>query len=164
MTDAGQLQPRVGARVLLLDGDGRVLLIHERIDVGTHWLTPGGGVEAGESLPLAAARELYEETGITVALGAGAESVHVLRREWHWQGAGWDQTDHFFLVRLGEVPEISPGALTAMEQETLIEMRWWTRAELRAVTDELIQPVDLVEVLDRVDRLGQAGPPTARVI
>ena len=39
----GALRPRSGARVVLLDPDGRVLLIHERIESGTHWLTPGGG-------------------------------------------------------------------------------------------------------------------------
>ena len=49
---------RVGGRVLVVDASQRVLLIHERIEDGTtHWLTPGGGVEAGEQPAEAARRE-----------------------------------------------------------------------------------------------------------
>ena len=51
-------------RALLVDGD-RILLAHHRIDDEyTVWTGPGGGVEAGETLVEALARELYEETGL----------------------------------------------------------------------------------------------------
>lgn len=53
----------VGARVVLCDGDGRVLLI-QRSDNG-YWSLPAGAVEIGESIAEAAARELREETGLT---------------------------------------------------------------------------------------------------
>ena len=43
---------------------GRILLIrHEKRGV-EHWLLPGGGVRAGETLTAALQRELAEETGI----------------------------------------------------------------------------------------------------
>ncbi|GIW26147.1 MAG: DNA mismatch repair protein MutT [Meiothermus sp.] len=54
----------VGAGVLLLDEQNRVLLQH-RTD--THdWSTPGGACELGESLEATARRELLEETGLEV--------------------------------------------------------------------------------------------------
>ena len=54
----------VGAGVLLLDIQGRVLLQH-RTD-SHDWSTPGGACELGESLEQTARRELKEETGLEV--------------------------------------------------------------------------------------------------
>jgi 8-oxo-dGTP diphosphatase len=57
------------ALVLLVDGQGRVLMQHRSVDAPispNRWGLPGGHVEDGED-PLAAAhRELLEETGLTV--------------------------------------------------------------------------------------------------
>jgi ADP-ribose pyrophosphatase YjhB (NUDIX family) len=52
----------VGARGVLRDGDGRVLLIR-RADNG-HWALPAGALEIGESIAEAATREVFEETGL----------------------------------------------------------------------------------------------------
>lgn len=54
----------VGAGVLLLDEQNRVLLQH-RTD-SHDWGTPGGACELGESLEQTARRELLEETGLEV--------------------------------------------------------------------------------------------------
>lgn len=139
---------RVGARLLLLDADGRVLLIHERYDDdgNTHWLTPGGGVEGDEDLRVAAVREAFEETGIEVELAADAPEVLTTRRLWNWRDLHFDQTDHFFLARVPSGLPVVPQALTAVEQQTLIGHRWWTVEELRA-TDEVIVPPGLGDLL-----------------
>lgn len=52
-----------GACVLVFDESGR-LLLQRRSDSGD-WGTIGGALEPGESLEEAAARELWEETGLT---------------------------------------------------------------------------------------------------
>lgn len=55
------------SRLVLLDPDDRVLLMHgfEPEDpASTWWFTPGGGLEGDETREQAALRELAEETGI----------------------------------------------------------------------------------------------------
>ncbi len=52
----------VAGAVIVLDGDGRVLLMR-RTDNG-RWGLPGGSLEPGESFEQAARRELAEETGL----------------------------------------------------------------------------------------------------
>lgn len=53
-----------GARVLMEDDQGRFLILLDK-ESGT-WGVPSGGMEPGESLLTTAARELHEETGLTL--------------------------------------------------------------------------------------------------
>jgi ADP-ribose pyrophosphatase YjhB (NUDIX family) len=57
---ADSVVPAVSA--IVTDADGRILLIR-RTDNG-YWSIPGGGLEPGESLRQAVAREVNEETGM----------------------------------------------------------------------------------------------------
>lgn len=54
----------LGVRAIVLDGKGRVFLVRHTYVPG--WHLPGGGVEAGESLQDAVAKELQEEGNIRV--------------------------------------------------------------------------------------------------
>lgn len=68
--------PGVGAAVLVLDEQRRVLLIKrgpETFRAGL-WAVPAGFVDYGEDVRVAAARELEEETGLSAEIG---DVVHV---------------------------------------------------------------------------------------
>jgi 8-oxo-dGTP pyrophosphatase MutT (NUDIX family) len=52
----------VGVRAVILDADGKVFLVRHSYVAG--WHLPGGGVESGETLHTALARELREEGNI----------------------------------------------------------------------------------------------------
>src|SRR5262245_49898429 len=70
---------RLAAKLLFLDEEDRVLLIHAK-DPRSHelcWYPVGGGVEAGETLQQAATREAREETGLDVL----PEGSHVWTRD-----------------------------------------------------------------------------------
>lgn len=55
----------VGCSAVLFDPTGDKVLLTRRADNG-QWVLPGGGLELGESLAEACAREVLEETGLTV--------------------------------------------------------------------------------------------------
>lgn len=140
---------RVAARVLLLDGEGRVLLFcgsdPDRPQDGTWWITPGGGVEQGESLEQAARREVLEETGHVLDGDLGPV---VLRRTVRFsvEGQEYEQSEHFFQVTVAHF-WIDRARWTDLEHRMLLSHRWWTSAEL-AGTTETIYPEALLDLLE----------------
>ena len=60
--------PKLGARALIVI-DGKAVLIHRKHAGREYWVSPGGTVEAGESLEEAVKREVFEEVGIRVEVG-----------------------------------------------------------------------------------------------
>jgi 8-oxo-dGTP pyrophosphatase MutT (NUDIX family) len=128
---------RHAARILLVDGAGRVLLLKWRLESGDHvWITPGGGLGAGESHPEAAIRELEEEVGLRdVQLGP---CVWLREHVFNWNGRAYRQRERFYLVRV-EAHEVDRSGNDEDELLVLEEFRWWTLPKLEA-SDETFAP------------------------
>jgi ADP-ribose pyrophosphatase YjhB (NUDIX family) len=68
----------LGARAMVIDGAGRIFLIkHSYVD---GWHLPGGGVETGETLLEALARELAEEGNIHLGSAPQLYAVYFNKR------------------------------------------------------------------------------------
>ncbi|MBL9046369.1 MAG: NUDIX hydrolase [Tabrizicola sp.] len=119
-----KFKPRLAARALILQED-RLLLVNAY--PGAHlglWCAPGGGCEAGQSLPENLAREVMEETGLTIAVGPP-----VLVNEFHDPKTGFHQVDLFFRCQLvaGDLD-----ATWADPEGVVTDRRFFSRTELAA--------------------------------
>jgi 8-oxo-dGTP pyrophosphatase MutT (NUDIX family) len=122
---------RQAARVVLLDPADRVLLLEAsdpaRPAKGHWWELPGGGIEGGEPSADAAARELYEETGIEgVEMGPCVWRHHAT---FTFAGYHFDQHEHVHVAR-GEGGDYRPAGLEALEAIAFKGARWWPLDEL----------------------------------
>jgi 8-oxo-dGTP pyrophosphatase MutT (NUDIX family) len=155
------MRERLTARMLLLDPLGRILLMKGRLpsdpDAPGAWFTVGGGVEAGETLEAAAAREIVEETGFKGAVVGPVlwegEQIHHDRK-----GRPVRVKERFMIARCaGGEPDRA--GWQVLEREFVDDIRWWTQAELAACA-EPVYPPDLAARLAQVLAEAVASAPT----
>jgi ADP-ribose pyrophosphatase YjhB (NUDIX family) len=144
------LVARTAGRLLIIDAAHRVLLINEAMRPDQpYWLVPGGGVEDAESPRDAALRETYEETGLRLTLPPDAQAVSTERRTWSYAATSYDQTNHFFTVRVGDadtLTALSASQHTELERETFLGFRWWHPDEIDASSDQFY-PAGLADLV-----------------
>jgi 8-oxo-dGTP pyrophosphatase MutT (NUDIX family) len=146
----GDMRRRVTARVLLMDPQDRILLLRGRFDGAAEpfWFTVGGGVEPGETVEQAAAREILEETGFTDA----AIGPVLWRRESVIPSMETREPmlfeENYFLARTaGGTP--SRAGWNPVERRLVDEIRWWSLGEL-GLSQEPIYPRGLARILPRI--------------
>lgn len=143
-----RLRERPTARVLLLDEADRILLMKGRLpsrpDGPGNWFTVGGGVEPGETVLEAAAREILEETGIE-AFELGP--VVWVREGVMKLGGGEDvlMKESYVVARCASAEPVRHG-WQADELDLIDDIRWWTRGEL-AATGDRVWPPGLADLL-----------------
>ena len=74
-------RPVVGVGAVVLDDDRVLLIKRGHAPLKGQWSLPGGGVETGETLEDAIAREVLEETGVTIDVGPIVEVLDRISRD-----------------------------------------------------------------------------------
>ena len=100
---------RIAARAIILH-ENRLLLVNAYKGRGDLWCAPGGGAEPHQSLPQNLAREVHEETGLSVRVDAPC-----LLNEFH------DPNGTFHQVEIGETINTGPRIVTLEDIEHFAE-------------------------------------------
>lgn len=136
---------RNAARVVLLDNQKRIFLVNAEDPIDPFkdpwWEIPGGGVSRGEDSAVAAARELYEETGIeSIDMGPVIWTQHV---QFTFGGYFFDSYEKIH-VAWCEGGEYQPKHLEALEAAAFLGAKWWDVGDLLK-SDEPVLPTLLRE-------------------
>lgn len=129
------LDPSVGVGAVVRDGQGRLLLVLRGVEPGLgRWALPAGYVDAGEDPREAAAREVLEETGLTVRCGAVVDV---------YPGSGTGHGASFFLAFHAE-----PVRGTVAAGDDALDARFFALDELPELA--------FASTIDVVRRLGRS--------
>src|ERR1700759_3783045 len=136
------VRERKATRAIVVAPDRAILLLYTQPREGRgFWMTPGGGLEPGESDEQGLRRELREETGLEeLTLGP------LLARRHLFFGSGERrtlQTEHIYLV---EHERFEPVMHDQKEARYVTAFRWWPLAELET-TEERIAPRTLPQIV-----------------
>lgn len=128
-------RPIVGVGAVVVGPEGVLLVRRGQPPLLGEWSLPGGGVELGETLVNAVAREVFEETGLTVRVGPIIEVLDRLHRD-----AAGRVEFHYVLIDYACV--VSEGTLSAASDAAAA--RWVPLDELRdqALTPEALAVIE----------------------
>lgn len=113
--------PRVAVRAVIVS-DARLLLVNAWPGGRSDLLcAPGGGVEPGASLPENLAREVYEETGLRIEVGAPC-----LVNEFHDPTRGFHQVEIFFRCTVIGGTDVDPAW---QDPEQIVTQHIWASRE-----------------------------------
>jgi 8-oxo-dGTP pyrophosphatase MutT (NUDIX family) len=157
---------RVSARVVLLDGEGEVLLFcgsDPAFPDGSAgpaprwWFTVGGAAQQGETLAQAAVRELGEETGLEVDPADMIGPVWRRNAVIDFNGSVIRSEEMFFVHRT-ERFEPSVAGRTALERAYIHGHRWCDATMISELVakGETVYPLQLGELLEEANTLADA--------
>lgn len=124
----GHRQPRVRVSGMIWN-EQQLLLVRQGRPGHPRWMLPGGGVDPGESMTVALARELREELGCSqVAVAEPCALVESIAPESH--ASGRHLIHVIFRIDVPDATAITTGPSPDVEDVAVQEIRWVARDEI----------------------------------
>jgi NAD+ diphosphatase len=124
-----EIYPRTDSAIIvgITDADDRLLLGRNAMWEGNRYSLLAGFVEPGESLETAVKREVFEESGLRVI-----DPVYLGSQPWPFPAS----------LMLGFRAKLDPASdgIGAPDGNEILEVRWFSRAELAAALDDILLP------------------------
>ena len=141
---------RDNARAFILNEENEILLQRflfsftgrERI----LWVTPGGGVEEGESFKEDFERELFEELGIEVDIVG--EPVLTLDIPFDGKSGKFISHEVYYLMHLSSDMVVTFENMEENEKNTFLDLKWWSLEELKKEEFEFEPHEEILQLLE----------------
>lgn len=143
-----EMRIRKSSRAIVLNKKNEIFLFQYMFDYledcKAIWITPGGGLEEGESVEDALKRELFEELGVQIKEKCPEvyyrNPVYTLKN-----GEKVQSVEKFFLVIL-EDEEFSSERRTESEKKRMLAGKWWSAEEIER-SEEAFFSKDVLRIL-----------------